>query len=167
VIIAGRASIIGIFELLGYIVRDYDELFEENFDLLLKINEEEVVDWSGQFRAPLNNARVLPRPQNGSIPIWRAVGGHSASAIKASYAGIPIFLASLGGPATSFKVSIDAYREAAERGGFDSATLPIATAGFYFAAETTQQVQNAGIASFSEQSSSSCSNYARRFETNL
>ena len=102
-IIAGRASRVGLFDLLGYNVRDYEELFEEKFELLLKINEEEVVNWSGQFRAPLNNAKVLPRPQNGSIPIWRAVGGHAASAIKAGYAGVPMFLATLGGPATSFK----------------------------------------------------------------
>src|SRR6185312_4078065 len=57
-IIAGRASRIGLFDLLGYDVRDYEELFEEKFELLLKINEEKVVNWSGQFRAPLHNAKV-------------------------------------------------------------------------------------------------------------
>jgi len=138
-IIAGRASRIGLFDLLGYNVRDYEELFEEKFELLLKISQEEVVNWSGQFRAPLNNARVIPRPQNGSMPIWRAVGGPPASAIKAGNAGVPMMLAALGGPATSFKYSIDAYREAADRSGFDSATLPVATAGFFYTAETTQQ----------------------------
>ena len=141
-IVAGRASRIGLFELLGYNVRDYEELFEEKFELLLKISKEEVVNWSGQFRAPLNNARVIPRPQNGSMPIWRAVGGHPASAIKAGRAGVPMFLATLGGPATSFKASIDAYRDAADSNGFDSSTLPVATAGFFYAAETTQQAQN-------------------------
>ena len=50
---------------------------KRKFELLLKINEEEIVNWSGQFRAPLNNAKVIPRPQNGSMPIWRAVGGHA------------------------------------------------------------------------------------------
>jgi alkanesulfonate monooxygenase SsuD/methylene tetrahydromethanopterin reductase-like flavin-dependent oxidoreductase (luciferase family) len=138
-IIAGRASRIGLFDLLGYNVRDYEELFEEKFELLLKISQEEVVNWSGQFRAPLNNAKVIPRPQNGSMPIWRAVGGPPASAIKAGNAGVPMMLAALGGPATSFKYSIDAYREAADRSGFDSATLPVATAGFFYTAETTQQ----------------------------
>lgn len=138
-IIAGRASRIGLFDLLGYNVRDYEELFEEKFELLLKISQKEVVNWSGQFRAPLNNARVIPRPQNGSMPIWRAVGGPPASAIKAGNAGVPMMLAALGGPATSFKYSIDAYREAADRSGFDSATLPVATAGFFYTAETTQQ----------------------------
>ncbi len=141
-IIAGRASRVGLFELLGYNLRDYEELFEEKLELLLKINEEEIVNWSGQFRAPLKDAHVIPRPQNGSMPIWRAVGGPPASAVKAGRAGVPMFLATLGGPATSFKTSINAYRETADRSGFDSTTLPIATAGFFYAAETTQQAQS-------------------------
>ena len=140
-IIAGRASRVGLYNLLGYNLRDYEELFEEKFELLLKINEEEVVNWSGQFRAPLKDARVIPRPKNGSLPIWRAVGGPPASAIKAGYAGVPMFLATLGGPASSFKLSIDAYREAAGRSGFEASELPIATAGLFYVAETTQQAQ--------------------------
>ena len=140
-IIAGRASRIGLFDLLGYNVRDYEELFEEKFDLLLKINKEEVVNWSGEFRAPLRNAMVIPRPKEGTLPIWRAVGGPPASAIKAGFAGVPMFLATLGGPASSFKISVDAYREAAKQSGYDPSELPIATAGFFYAAETTQQAQ--------------------------
>jgi len=138
-IIAGRASRIGLFELLGYNLRDYEELFEEKFELLLKINQEETVNWNGEYRAPLRNAKVLPRPQNGSLPIWRAVGGTPASAIKAGYAGVPMFMAHLGGPAVVFKRTVDAYREAAKMNGFDPAELPIATAGFFYAAETSQQ----------------------------
>ncbi len=138
-IVAGRASRIGLFDLLGYDVQDYEALFEEKFDLLRQINENEVVNWSGEFRAPLRNAEVIPRPQEGSLPIWRAVGGSPASAIKAGYAGVPMFMAHLGGPAFVFKRTVDAYREAAERGGHNPAELPVATAGFFYAAETTQQ----------------------------
>src|SRR5699024_3768987 len=127
------------FDLLGYNLRDYEELYEEKFDLLLQINEENVVNWNGKFRAPLKNAEVLPRPQNGSMPIWRAVGGPPASAIKAGYAGVPMALAMLGGPATIFKQSIDAYREAAQQSGFDPTQMPIATTGFFYTAETSQQ----------------------------
>lgn len=140
-IIAGRASRVGLFDLLGYNVEDYEALFEEKFDLLLKINEEEVVNWSGEFRAPLKNAQVIPRPKEGSMPIWRAVGGSPASARKAGYAGVPMFLAHLGGPVAVFKRSVDAYREAASQSGFDIEKLPIATAGFFYAADTTQQAQ--------------------------
>ncbi|KRG13111.1 LLM class flavin-dependent oxidoreductase [Lederbergia galactosidilytica] len=138
-IIAGRASRVGLFDLLGYNLRDYEELFEEKFELLRKINEEEIVNWSGEFRPPLKNAKILPRPKNGILPIWRAVGGSPASAIKAGYAGVPMFMAHLGGPAVIFKRTVDAYREAAKQNGFDPSELPVATAGFFYAAETSQQ----------------------------
>jgi alkanesulfonate monooxygenase SsuD/methylene tetrahydromethanopterin reductase-like flavin-dependent oxidoreductase (luciferase family) len=138
-IIAGRASRVGVFELLGYDVRDYEELFEEKFELLLKLNEEEVVNWNGKFRAPLRHAKILPRPLRGSLPIWRAVGGSPASAIKAGYSGVPMFMAHLGGPASIFKQTINAYREAAQVSGFDPSKLPVTTAGFFYAAETTQE----------------------------
>lgn len=138
-IIAGRASRVGLFELLGYNLRDYEELYEEKFDLLLQINQNEIVNWEGEYRAPLRDAQILPRPVAGSLPIWRAVGGPPASAIKAGFQGVPMYLATLGGPATSFKMSIEAYREALRRAGHQPNDFPIATAGFFYAAETSQQ----------------------------
>lgn len=138
-IIAGRASRVGLFDLLGYDIRYYEELYEEKFELLLQINKEETVDWSGKFRAPLRSAQVIPRPLTGSLPIWRAVGGHPESAIKAGHAGVPMMLATLGGPAETFKHTIHAYREAAEESGFSPSALPVATAGFFNVAATTQQ----------------------------
>ncbi|GAB2555260.1 LLM class flavin-dependent oxidoreductase [Gracilibacillus alcaliphilus] len=137
-IIAGRASRIGLFELLGYDVQDYEALFEEKFDLLLQINQQEVINWQGEFRAPLRNAQVIPRPLHGKLPIWRAVGGTPASAIKAGYAGIPMMLATLGGAASVFKRTIDAYRETAKNHGFDPTQLPVGTTGFFYVADTTQ-----------------------------
>lgn len=138
-LVAGRASRIGLFELLGYDLRDYEELFEEKFDLLNRINREATVTWNGQFRAPLNDAEVLPRPGQDPLPIWRAVGGAPASAIKAGLAGVPMVMAHLGGTTSSFKPTVDAYRQAARHHGYDPATLPIATAGFLHVAETSQE----------------------------
>ncbi|PES74627.1 LLM class flavin-dependent oxidoreductase [Bacillus cereus] len=137
-IVAGRGSRIGGYSLLGYDVNYYEELFEEKMDLLLKINKEESVTWKGQFRTPLEHATIIPRAKNNNIPIWRAVGGPPASAIKAGHAGVPMMLTTLGGPAINFKVSVDAYREAAEQSGFDPATLPIATTSLFYTAENSQ-----------------------------
>lgn len=137
-IVAGRGSRVGAYSLLGYDVRDYEELFEEKMELLLKLNEEETVTWEGQFREPLEKATIIPQPQNGKLPIWRAVGGPPASAIKAGYAGVPMMLTTLGGPAINFKVAVDAYREASERSGFDPAELPIATTSLFYTAENSQ-----------------------------
>lgn len=85
-----------------------------------------------------SDARVIPRPLNGSLPIWRAVGGTPASAIKAGFAGVPMYMAHLGGPVSAFKRTVDAYREALQQSGYDPAELPVATAGFFYAAETSQ-----------------------------
>ncbi|MGU3371371.1 LLM class flavin-dependent oxidoreductase [Bacillus mycoides] len=137
-IVAGRGSRIGGYSLLGYDVNYYEELFEEKMDLLLKINKEESVTWKGQFRTPLEHAAIIPRAKNNNMPIWRAVGGPPASAIKAGRAGVPMMLTTLGGPAVNFKVSVDAYREAAEQSGFDPATLPIATTSLFYTAENSQ-----------------------------
>lgn len=138
-IVAGRASRVGLYDLLGYDLNDYEELFEEKFDLLREINENEVVNWNGQFRAPLRDAKVIPRPVRGSLPVWRAVGGSPSSAIKAGRAGVPMYLAHLGGPVTYFKRSVDIYRETLKESGFNPEDFPIATAGFFYVAETTQQ----------------------------
>ncbi|MFD6509844.1 MULTISPECIES: LLM class flavin-dependent oxidoreductase [Bacillus] len=137
-IVAGRGSRIGGYSLLGYDVNYYEELFEEKLDLLLKINKEESVTWKGQFRTPLEHSAIIPRAKNNNMPIWRAVGGPPASAIKAGRAGVPMMLTTLGGPAINFKVSVDAYREAAEQSGFDPATLPIATTSLFYTAENSQ-----------------------------
>ncbi|MFJ7735704.1 LLM class flavin-dependent oxidoreductase [Lysinibacillus sp. NPDC097287] len=138
-IVAGRGSRVGAYHLLGVELQDYEEIFEEKLELLKKINDEEIVTWNGQFRAPLDRAQILPQPKNGSLPIWRAVGGPPASAIKAGYMGIPMMLTTLGGPAVNFKASVDAYREAADRSGFDPSTLPIATTSLFYVADTTQE----------------------------
>lgn len=140
-VVAGRASRTGLFELLGYDLRDYDALFEEKFDLLLRINENEEVTWSGEFRKPLNRARVIPRPNNEhkGLPIWRAVGGGPGSALRAGHAGVPMYLANLAGPAELFRRSIDVYREAASDAGHDPDTLPIAIAGLLYAREDRLQ----------------------------
>src|SRR5699024_9571385 len=102
-IIAGRGSRVGAHDLLGVDLRDSEEIYEEKLELLKMINENEYVSWEGKFRPALNNAQILPRPFEGSLPIWRAVGGPPASAIKAGAMGIPMTLTTLGGPAMNFK----------------------------------------------------------------
>ncbi len=134
-VVGGRASRIGLFKLLGYDLNNYEELFEEKMDLLLQINREEYVTWKGDFRAPLDNAHIIPRPLNNHLPIWRAVGGGQNSAIRAGYAGVPMNLAMLGGPATVFKNTVDVYRQAASQAGYNASLLPIATSGLFYAAK--------------------------------
>lgn len=137
-IIGGRASRLGLFELLGYNVSDYEELFEEKFELLLKINQEKRITWQGNFRAPLHDAEILPRPLNDKLPIWRAVGGPAESAIKAGMQGVPMAIAMLGGPVAIFKRSVDAYRQSLRLSGYQPTDFPVATTGLFYAAADTK-----------------------------
>lgn len=138
-IVAGRGSRVGAHQLFGVDLQDYEEIYEEKLELLKLINENERVTWQGNFRAPLQNAEILPRPLSGSLPIWRAVGGPPSSAIKAGYMGLPMMLTTLGGPAMNFKHSVDAYRETARQSGFDPAGLPVATTSLFYVADSTKE----------------------------
>ena len=138
-IIAGRASRTGVYDLMGVDLRDYEEIFEEKFELLLKLNEGEPVTWSGKFRPPLQEAVLYPKPYQGSLPIWRAVGGPPASAIKSGYYGAPMMLATLGGPSSAFKTSVDAYRRTAQQSGHNPKELPVGTTSLCYIAGDSQQ----------------------------
>lgn len=138
-IMAGRGSRLGAYHLLGYDVEDYEALFEEKLDLLVKLNNEERVTWRGHFRSPLQDVVIHPQPKDGSLPIWRAVGGPPNSAILAGRAGIPMTLTTLGGPAENFKIAVDAYRDSAYKNGFDPNQLPVATTSLFYTAKDSQQ----------------------------
>ena len=138
-IIAGRASRVGVYELMGINLRDYEDIFEEKFDLLLKLNQSQPITWSGKYRPALKDAELYPKPFTGKLPIWRGVGGSPASAIKAGYFGSPMMLATLGGPSSAFKPTIDAFRSTADQYGHESKTLPVGVTSLCYIAEDSQQ----------------------------
>ncbi|MGC4104132.1 LLM class flavin-dependent oxidoreductase [Ferruginibacter sp.] len=110
-LVAGRGSFIESFPLFGYDLKDYDTLFEEKLDLLLKINKEERITWKGKFRPALNNQLVLPRAVNNDLSIWVAVGGTPESVLRAGKAGLPVIFAIIGGNPAQFKPLFEYYKE--------------------------------------------------------
>src|ERR1700744_4216163 len=137
-IMAGRGSFIESFPLFGYDLDDYDELFAEKLDLLLRIRESEKVTWSGRLRAPINDLGVYPRPIQDPLPIWVAVGGTPESVVRAGVLGLPLTLAIIGGQPERFAPLIELYRRAASQAGHDADTLPVAINSHAFVAETSQ-----------------------------
>ncbi|TWS20316.1 LLM class flavin-dependent oxidoreductase, partial [Tsukamurella conjunctivitidis] len=89
-IIAGRGSYTESFPLFGFPLSDYDVLFEEKLDLLLRIRDQNPLTWSGTTRPDLRDADIAPRPLQDRLPVWRAVGGSPASAVHAGRAGLPM-----------------------------------------------------------------------------
>lgn len=138
-IMAGRGSFIESFPLFGYDLDDYDALFAEKLDLLLKLRDSVRVNWSGDHRAPLENLAVFPRPLQQPLPIWIAVGGTPQSVMRAAKLGLPLALAIIGGTPERFAPLIDLYRETAAKAGHDPATLPVSINSHAFVAETSQE----------------------------
>ena len=116
-IMAGRGSFIESFPLYGYDLKDYAALFEEKLELLLRLNKQDTVTWSGKFRKPLINQEIYPRPAKGSMPIWVAVGGTTSSVIRAGKLGLPVMFAIIGGAIENFKPLFEVYKQAWEDNG--------------------------------------------------
>ena len=138
-IMAGRGSFIESFPLFGYDLKDYDELFTEKLDLLVKLNQQERVNWRGTHRADIANLGVYPRPYQAQIPIWLAVGGTPASAVRAGQMNLPMTLAMLGGSPERFVPLVNLYRQSAQKAGHADETLPLAVNSHFYVADDSQQ----------------------------
>src|SRR5450631_2159485 len=136
-IMAGRGSFIESFPLFGYDLRDYDELFAEKLDLLIKLNESEKVTWKGKHRPSIQNLGIYPRPFQKKIPIWIAVGGTPESVIRAANLGLPLALAIIGGNPANFKPLVALYRNTSKTAGHG--TLPLAVHSHGYVANDSQQ----------------------------
>jgi len=136
-IMAGRGSFIESFPLFGYDLDDYDELFAEKLELLLKIRESPRVSWSGKHRAALNDAIVWPRPLQDPLPVWVAVGGTPQSVIRAGTLGLPLTLAIIGGQPERFMPLIELYRQAFGAAGHDPSQAIVAINTHAFVGETS------------------------------
>lgn len=126
-IMAGRGSFIESFPLFGYDLNDYDTLFDEKLDLLLKLRESEKVTWSGTHRPAIHNLGVYPRPVQDPLPIWIGSGGNQESVIRAGLLGLPLVLAIIGGRPTQFAPLVQLYKKAAAHAGHDASKLAVAS----------------------------------------
>jgi probable LLM family oxidoreductase len=138
-IMAGRGSFIESFPLFGYDLDDYEELFAEKLDLLLRLRDEEHITWSGKHRAALDGQGVYPRPLQNPLPVWVAVGGTPASVVRAGTLGLPLALAIIGGEPARFAPLVNLYRTAVQRSGYDSAVLPVGINSHGYIADTSQE----------------------------
>jgi probable LLM family oxidoreductase len=142
-IMAGRGSFIESFPLFGYDLDDYDELYAEKLDLLLRIRASTHVTWSGRLRPPLDKAGVWPRPLQDPLPVWVAVGGSPNSVARAGMLGLPLTLAIIGGQPERFAPLVTLYRRTAEEGGHDAARLPLAINTHAFVGATQAEADTA------------------------
>ena len=138
-IVTGRGSFIEAFPLFGYDLHDYDALFTEKLDLLLKIRDQEIISWSGEFRPALHEQAVYPRPMQQKLPIWIGVGGTPASFARAGTLGLPLMVAIIGGETRRFKPLIDLYRQAGAKAGHAAADLKVGLHSLGYVGRTKEE----------------------------
>ena len=142
-IFVGRGSFIESFPLFGYELSDYNQLFEEKLDLLLKINNEENITWNGTLRAPMKNQTVYPRAfNNGKLPIWIAVGGTPESVLRAAKLGLPLIVAIIGGMPKGFRNLIEFYKQEYLRAGHHLDDMQIAVHSHTFVSEDPKVIDD-------------------------
>ncbi|MBA3647729.1 MAG: LLM class flavin-dependent oxidoreductase [Chitinophagales bacterium] len=137
--VVGRGSFVESFPLFGLNLQDYDELFSEKLDLLLKIRDNEIVTWSGKFRPALKNQSIYPRPFQNPLPIWLGVGGTPESFVRAGTLGLPLMVAIIGGETHRFRPLVDLYREAGKIAGHSPENLKVGLHSLGYLANTTQE----------------------------
>ncbi len=149
-IMAGRGSFVESFPLFGYDLDDYDELYAEKLELLLKLREQTRVSWSGRHRPALSDAGVWPRPVQDPLPVWVAVGGSPQSVVRAGTLGLPLTIAIIGGQPARFAPLVELYREAVAGAGHDPALARVAINTHAFVAADSAQADSAFAAPYLE-----------------
>ena len=138
-IVAGRGSFTEAYPLFGLDLEDYDSLFAEKLDLLLKLREHTHVKWSGKHRPALTGQGVYPRPLQNPLPVWLGVGGSPESVVRAGMLGLPLMIAIIGGQPIRFRPLVDLYRQAGAEAGHAPEKLKVGLHMIGFLGDTTQQ----------------------------
>jgi probable LLM family oxidoreductase len=149
-IMAGRGSFIESFPLFGYNLNDYDELFSEKLQMLMKLNETEKISWQGKHTQTINNLGVYPRPFQNKLPIWIAVGGTPESVVRAAQLGLPMMLAIIGGMPARFAPFVKLYKDVYSDSGLSQSQLQIGINSHTYIANTSQQARDEFYPPYSE-----------------
>jgi probable LLM family oxidoreductase len=141
-LMAGRGSFIESFPLYGFNLNDYDTLFEEKLQLLLKIDKEPRITWKGKYRAALNDQEIVPRPLNDHLDIWLALGGTPQSVVRAGKLGLPVIFAIIGGNPAQFQPLFKYYKELYEQSGHDMSKFRVGVHMHAFFGENSIQTSH-------------------------
>ncbi len=150
-IITGRGSFIESFPIYGYDLKDYNGLFEEKLDLLLKINQQNPISWKGKYRASLNNQEILPRAVNDQLKIWVAVGGTPESVLRAGKVGLPVIFAIIGGNPAQFQPLFQYYQDVYQHFNHDMSKFQVGVHMHCFFGEDSKKIADEYFPVYSDQ----------------
>src|ERR671929_1520508 len=108
----GRGNTGPVYPWFGQDIRTGIELAVENYALLRRLWREDVVDWSGRFRTPLQGSTPTPRPLDDVPPfVWHGSIRTPEIAEQAAYYGNGFFANNIFWPKEHFIRLIRFYRQ--------------------------------------------------------
>ncbi|MFD4457374.1 LLM class flavin-dependent oxidoreductase [Nocardia sp. NPDC058480] len=126
----GRGNTGPVYPWFGKDIRDGIPLAVENYALLHRLWREDVVNWEGKFRTPLQSFTSTPRPLDDVPPfVWHGSIRSPEIAEQAAYYGDGFFANHIFWPTDHFKRLIDLYRRRYEHYGHGSADQAIVGLG--------------------------------------
>ncbi|WP_346233982.1 LLM class flavin-dependent oxidoreductase [Parafrigoribacterium mesophilum] len=129
-IVLGRGNTGPVYPWFGKDIRQGIPLAIENYGLLHRLWREEVVDWQGKFRTPLQGFTATPRPLDGVPPfVWHGSIRSPEIAEQAAYYGDGFFANNIFWPKEHYMQLIGLYRQRFEHYGHGSADQAIVGLG--------------------------------------
>jgi putative FMN-dependent luciferase-like monooxygenase len=126
----GRGNTGPVYPWFGKDIRDGIPLAVENYALLRKLWREDVVDWQGRFRTPLQGFTSVPRPLDGVAPfVWHASIRSPEIAEQAAYYGDGFFHNNIFWDAGHVRRMVELYRRRFEHYGHGAADQAIVGLG--------------------------------------
>jgi putative FMN-dependent luciferase-like monooxygenase len=129
-LMVGRGNTVPVYPWFGKDIRDGVALALENYNLLHRLWREDVVDWEGRFRTPLQGFTSTPRPLDDVAPfVWHGSIRTPEIAEQAAYYGNGFFANHILAPNFHFKPLVDLYRRRFEHYGHGTAEQAIVGLG--------------------------------------
>src|SRR3954462_10515124 len=123
----GRGNTGPVYPWFGQDIRNGIALAVENYALLRRLWREDVVDWEGRFRTPLQSFTSTPRPLDGIPPfVWHGSIRSPEIAEQAAYYGDGFFANHIFWPREHTERMVGLYRQRFEHyghGGADPAIV--------------------------------------------
>ena len=136
----GRGNTGPVYPWFGKDIRQGIELAIEHYGLLHRLWHEDVVDWQGRFRTPLQGFTSTPRPLDGVAPfVWHGSIRSPEIAEQAAYYGDGFFANNIFWPKEHYQRLIGYYRQRFEHYGHGTAAQAIVGLGGQFFARPRSQ----------------------------
>ncbi len=139
----GRGNTAPVYPWFGKDIREGVPLALENYNLLHRLWREDVVDWEGKYRTPLQGFTATPRPLDGVPPfVWHGSIRTPEIAEQAAYYGDGYFANNIFWPKEHYVRLIQFYRQRFEHYGHGRAEDAIVgLGGQFYIAKSSQEAR--------------------------